>query len=85
MLGRRRVPRLPRGVMLAAAGAQAGVANRLGRTIELSPGAVRYLADRRGTYAIAKAADVLGWHPQVSLDEGMERTRSWLAQEGLLA
>lgn len=84
LLGRRSVPRLPRSVMLAAAGAQAGVANRLGRTIELSPAAVRYLADRRGTYAIAKAADLLDWRPRVGLDEGMARTAVWLRAEGLI-
>lgn len=85
LLGRRSVPRLPRAVMLGAAGAQAGIANRLGRTIELSPGAVRYLADRRGTYSIAKAQDLLGWRPEVGLDEGMARTAQWLRAEGLIA
>ena len=84
MLGRGSVPRLPRALMLAAAGAQAGVANRLGRTIELSPAAVHYLADRRGTYSIAKAQRLLGWRPEVGLDEGMARTAAWLRAEGLL-
>ena len=84
MLGRRSVPRLPRSVMLAAAGAQAGLATGLRRTIELSPAAVRYLADRRGTYSIAKAEHLLGWRPQVSLDEGMQRTREWLEGQGLV-
>ncbi len=84
MLGRGSVPRLPRALMLAAAGAQAGVANRLGRTIELSPAAVHYLADRRGTYSIAKAQRLLGWRPEVGLDEGMTRTAAWLRAEGLL-
>ncbi len=84
LLGRKSVPRLPRSVMLAAAGTQASVANRLGRTIELSPAAVRYLADRRGTYSIAKAADLLDWQPEVDVDEGMARTARWLRAEGLI-
>jgi nucleoside-diphosphate-sugar epimerase len=84
MLGRGRVPRLPRRLMLTAAGAQASVANRIGRPVELSPAAVRYLADRRGTYSIAKAAEVLDWRPEVSLDEGMARTQQWLTDQGLL-
>lgn len=84
MLGRRSVPRLPRALMIAGAGAQAAAANRLGRAIELSPDAVRYLADRRGTYSIRKAADLLGWVPQVDLDHGMELTRRWLFEQGLL-
>ncbi len=84
MLGRGRVPRLPRRLMLTAAGAQASVANRIGRPVELSPAAARYLADRRGTYSIAKAAEVLDWRPEVSLDEGMARTQQWLTDQGLL-
>ncbi|MCU0278742.1 MAG: hypothetical protein MUE31_07610, partial [Candidatus Nanopelagicales bacterium] len=59
-------------------------ANALGRQIELSPAAVRYLADRRGTYSIAKARDLLGWTPQVGLDAGMELTRAWLGEQGWL-
>lgn len=39
---------------------------------------------RPGTYAIAKAADRLGWTPAVDLDEGMDRTLTWLAEVGLL-
>jgi len=84
MLGRSSVPRLPRSVMLAAAGAQAGVANRLRRTIELSPAAVRYLADRRGTYSIAKADRILDWRPAVPLSDGIALTADWLRAEGLL-
>ncbi len=84
MLGRKPVPRLPRSVMIAGAGAQARAATALGRQIELSPAAVRYLADRRGTYSIVKARDLLGWVPQVGLDQGMELTRVWLAEQGWL-
>lgn len=84
MLGRRSVPRLPRALMIGAAGAQAAASRRLGRSIELSPAAVRYLADRRGTYAIGKAAHLLDWRPQVGIEEGMDRTREWLSGQGLL-
>jgi nucleoside-diphosphate-sugar epimerase len=80
MLGRRRVPRVPRAVMLAST----AVANRVGLMPELSPAAVHYLADRRGTYSIAKAQRLLGWAPQVGLVEGMARTREWLVEQGLI-
>jgi nucleoside-diphosphate-sugar epimerase len=56
----------------------------VGRTVELTPDAVRYLADRRGTYSVAKARRVLGWSPQVSLTEGMARTQQWLRDRGLV-
>ena len=84
MLGRKGVPRLPRSAMLGAAALQARVATGLGRTIELSPAAVRYLADRRGTYNIGKAAELLDWHPRVGLEAGLESTRTWLASQGLI-
>jgi nucleoside-diphosphate-sugar epimerase len=84
MLGRRRVPRLPRSAMLGAAAVQTGAATRLRRTIELSPAAVRYLADRRGTYSIEKAAHLLDWRPAVDLEDGLERTRRWLTGQGLI-
>jgi len=80
MLGRRRVPRVPRSVMLAATTA----ANRVGLLPDLSPAGVRYLADRRGTYSIAKAERLLGWRPQVGLAQGMARTQQWLSDGGLL-
>jgi nucleoside-diphosphate-sugar epimerase len=84
MLGRRRVPRLPRPVLLAAAAGQSAVAGRVGRSVELSPAAVRYLADRRGTYCAAKAQRLLGWSARVDLDEGMHRTQAWLRARGML-
>jgi len=39
---------------------------------------------RRATYPNARAREVLGWRPSVTLDEGMRRTEHWLRQEGLL-
>lgn len=84
MLGRRAVPRLPRSAMLGAAAVQASAATRLRRTIELSPAAVRYLADRRGTYSIDKAADLVDWRPEVDLEAGLETTRAWLVSQGLV-
>ncbi len=39
---------------------------------------------RAGGYSRAKAERVLGWVPQVSLDEGMARTEAWLRTEGYL-
>lgn len=32
----------------------------------------------------AKALELLGWEPQVSLDEGMARTEEWLRANGHL-
>jgi 2-alkyl-3-oxoalkanoate reductase len=48
-----------------------------------SPRAVEYVT-HPGTYSIAKAADLLGWRPQIGLDEGMGRTLTWLEETGLI-
>jgi nucleoside-diphosphate-sugar epimerase len=45
---------------------------------------VHYLADRRGTYGIATARELLDWTPAVGLDDGMERTERWLRDQGLI-
>ncbi len=39
---------------------------------------------RRAVYPNARARDVLGWEPRVTLDEGMRRTEGWLREVGLL-
>ncbi|WP_430784191.1 NAD-dependent epimerase/dehydratase family protein [Actinoplanes sp. G11-F43] len=83
MLGRR-------GPLVAPTPVAVGVARLLGRAITLTGGrtevnatSMRYLA-RTGTYSIAKARRLLGYHPTVDLTEGMARTERWLQGEGLL-
>ena len=56
--------------------AGAAVLQRLGSDPDINPRAVDYMT-RRGTYAIAKAADLLGWRPQVPVEEGLDRTGPW--------
>ncbi len=73
LVGAGPVPKLPTPVLLAAAGAAGLGARAVRRSTNLSPAAIHYLADRRGTYSIARAADLLDWRPEVGLDEGMAR------------
>lgn len=52
------------------------------RRLEVSPEQVVHVADRKGhdkRYAIdsGKLASRLGWHPQVSFDQGMDETINW--------
>lgn len=82
LLGRR-VPRLPVPLLLAAAGAQAGAAAVVRRSVTLSPDAVRYVGLRAGTYSIDRARDVLDWAPRVTLAEGMAQVGSWARSTGL--
>ena len=39
---------------------------------------------RRAVYPNARAREVLGWEPRVTLDEGMRRTENWFREVGLL-
>ena len=77
LLGRR-IPRLPRRPLLALAAAADAVARRTGMENETTPAAVRFLADRRGTYGIATARELLDWTPATSFEDGMERTLDWV-------
>ena len=38
----------------------------------------------RAWFSIKKAQQMLGWRPEVSLDEGMKRTKEWAKEQGLL-
>ena len=41
------------------------------------------LLNRPGTYSIAKAQEVLGYRPRVSIADGMARVGEWARAEGL--
>jgi 2-alkyl-3-oxoalkanoate reductase len=82
MLGRG-MRSLPAAALTAVAGPIEVVARSFGRAPPLSPRALEYVR-RTGTYSIAKAQQMLDWSPQVPLEEGMERTRLWLEEVGLV-
>lgn len=84
MLGRDGSPRtVSTGVAVGFAAIVATIARLRGRPTEINPTTVRYLA-RTGSYSSAKARALVGYEPQVDLDEGMRRTEAWLRSEGLL-
>jgi nucleoside-diphosphate-sugar epimerase len=84
MVGRERAPVAPRPLLTALAGAEEMVGRLTGRPPTAARWVPGYLA-RRAAYDCPRAAEVLGWHAQVSLDEGMARTETWAREEGLLA
>jgi nucleoside-diphosphate-sugar epimerase len=83
MLGRRGPVVLPTRIALSLARANAAAARLARRETELNETSVLYLA-RTGTYSIARAHELLGYEPQVDLDEGMRLTEEWLRRQGLL-
>jgi nucleoside-diphosphate-sugar epimerase len=44
---------------------------------------MRYFA-RTGGYSIAKARVLLGYEPEVALEDGMRRTEAWLRDRGVI-
>jgi len=83
MLGGGPLRVLPTTLAVGLAGAVGTVYGLLGRQTEVSAQTMRMLA-RNGGYSIEKARRVLGYEPQVGLDEGMRRCERWLAEQGLL-
>lgn len=83
-LGRRGGPPcVPTAVALPLAEMLRNVCRVAGIRTEMSAASVRMLA-RTGTYSIDKARDLLGYTPQVGLQEGLDRTRRWLIGQDLV-
>lgn len=76
--GRRRIPTAPASVLRAVFAAASAGYSLLGREPPAAPSTVDYLM-RPFPYSIEKARRELGYVPAVSLNEGMNRVRVWLA------
>ena len=74
----RRLRTAPRPVVLAAA----ALGELTGRD-DVRRASLAFIS-RRAAFPNARARELLGWEPRVSLDEGMRRSRDWAAAEGLL-
>jgi 2-alkyl-3-oxoalkanoate reductase len=83
MLGRETVPSLPRPLLDGALRLQDTVARIRGRPPVVSRAALIYIS-RRATYPNARAREILGWEPQVTLEDGMARTEEWFREVGML-
>jgi nucleoside-diphosphate-sugar epimerase len=68
---------------LFAAAAATKIANLTGGVNEASTATVTQLCTK-SWFSIAKAERILGWKPEVSFDEGIERSRLWAAEQGLI-
>ena len=42
------------------------------------------LLARKNGYSIAKAEELLGWTPLISLEEGLQRTETYLREKGVI-
>lgn len=73
--------------MLGKNGVRTAPTRLLRQLMRLAPGVdpddIVFLM-RRAVYPNARAREVLGWQPQITLEEGMRRTEAWLRETGRL-
>jgi nucleoside-diphosphate-sugar epimerase len=74
---------LPTGAAWALAESVFRLKRSLGQRSEGSGASVLQLTSK-AWFSIKKAGALLGWKPDVSLDEGMERSKAWARSQGLL-
>jgi nucleoside-diphosphate-sugar epimerase len=84
MLGRERVPTVPRPVAVAFGWLAETAARISRRPPNVSREAITFIS-RKAVFPNTRAREELGWEPKVSLEEGMRRTEAWAREAGLLA
>lgn len=83
MLGKRGPRVLPTPVAVGLGTVASLGARAVGRRTEANAETMHYFT-RTGTYSIEKAGRLLGYVPEVDLDEGMRRTEAWLRERALI-
>jgi nucleoside-diphosphate-sugar epimerase len=76
-------PVIPKTLGYTLAAATEAVYHKLGRQPPVSPRNLKNLASGR-RFSIEKATRDLGFHPQVSLEEGIRRTMAWYQSQELI-
>tara|TARA_B100000780_G_scaffold81212_2_gene55420 strand:+ start:5378 stop:6379 length:1002 start_codon:yes stop_codon:yes gene_type:complete len=74
---------VPTGLALAGAAMATKIANLTGGINEASTATVLQLSTK-SWFSIAKAERILGWTPRVAFDDGMQRSRLWAQEQGLV-
>jgi nucleoside-diphosphate-sugar epimerase len=75
--------RLPAPIAQVGAGVGERVTRALGKRPQVMAQMVGVMTSQ-ATFSGQKAKEVLGWEPQVSLEEGMNRTETWLREHGYI-
>lgn len=68
-------------LIIAAVGSQ--IADWMGQLNEASPATILQLSTKNW-FSIKKAERILGWRPEVPFAEGMQRSKLWAEEQGLL-
>lgn len=83
MVGVRRLPAVPFPLAWAAAAGYELMGKMQGKRTSVTRRAVASLRSTN-SFSNLKARQILGWEPKVGFEEGMRRTRVWLAENGFL-
>ena len=83
MAGHERARRMPRALFTLGGLAAEAAARLTGRPPMMGAQAATFF-ERSGTVSNRRAVEELGWHPKVSLDEGLRLTEEALRAEGVL-
>ncbi|MFC3848756.1 NAD-dependent epimerase/dehydratase family protein [Corynebacterium hansenii] len=75
-------PSLPSRLALGLATALDRIERLRGRRTESNPTTIRYFMRETGGYGIGKARKLLGYEPQVGLEEGQRRAGEWCRRQG---
>ncbi|MGB0669574.1 MAG: NAD(P)-dependent oxidoreductase, partial [Porticoccaceae bacterium] len=59
------------------------IANLTGGVNEASTATVTQLCTK-SWFSIAKAEKLLGWKPEMPFEEGMQRSKTWAQEQGLI-
>jgi nucleoside-diphosphate-sugar epimerase len=84
MIGIKKVPTLPSKLVIMATAAYEKGFHLLGKTTDINPLTMKMLSRPNADYSHAKATEILGYKPEVNLDEGMRRSEEWLRNEGMI-
>ncbi|MFT5923508.1 MAG: nucleoside-diphosphate-sugar epimerase [Paraglaciecola sp.] len=82
-LGKKDPITVPTSVALILSYIVTGISKLFGKANEASAASI-YQLSTESWYSIDKAERLLGWKPEISLTEGMERSREWAEKQGYL-
>lgn len=84
MLGREKVPTMSNKLLMTIAALNQFTLKLFGKTTEINPNTIKMLSRPCADYSHEKATSLVGYQPEVSLSEGMERSKQWLESNGYL-
>jgi nucleoside-diphosphate-sugar epimerase len=84
MVGLKKVPNLPAKLAIAGTTVFEKAVHLVGKTTEINPLTMTMLSRPSADYSHAKATKLLGYKPAVTLEEGMQRCRAWLREQGMV-